>query len=416
MTRATIPLAIGRGLDRATGLAAVQPQSPIDARNVYGRDAKMALRPGLTGTGFPPLVWGTDIIAIVPIRATLDELLCVFDRDSRELRIYRLDTVSGIMQTISSPSNGVWGVVNLDADFPVVTAAESDGLVFFAHDENVFDFRLPTIYYTPDFVTPTTVGTLTTLTADLDGDGSAETVYFRGVIAYLEYMWGWGFGSAADQDRGDILRFAKPTQPLVWPPANYFAIGVKKDPIISCIPTTGSQSTYSALTTVLAVQKESSTFRVIGTDPDTFGFEVLDAVYGTISSRVSFSIGGVAYTWASDGARKVLPGGTIPIAQPLELISPLPSDFPTLGPSRLAFAIYDQQRYLCEWVFPNSEEASVPVPSFALSLWNPDDPRWTFFTREQPVSCAGYLVQRDTGGTPTAPEGYVSDFVASDEP
>lgn len=405
--RAKIPLAIGRGLDRATGLAAVQPQYPIDVRNVYGRDSKMALRPGQTGTGYPPLVWGTVVLAVVPIKATLDLLLCVYDRDSREIRIYRLDTVSGIMQTLSSPPNGLWGTLNLDADFPVVTAAEADGYVFFAHDENDLAFRLPTIYYTPNFATPTTAGTLTELTADLNGDGVSATVYFRGVIAYLEYMWGWGYGSETpgDEDRGDILRFAKPTQPLVWVPANYFAIGVRKDPIINCISTE----------TVLAVQKEDSTYKVFGTDPDTFGYDVLDAIYGTVSARVSFNVGGIAYTWASDGARRVLASGTVPIAQPLELISPNPADLPEAGPSRLGFGIYDQDRYLMQWVFPDLETGSVPVLGYTLSLWNPDDPRWTYFTFEQPVSCAGYLIVRDTSTAPTAPEGYVSDILAEDE-
>ncbi len=68
-------------------------------------------------------------------------------------------------------------------------------------------------------------------------------------------------------------------------------------------------------------------------------------------------------------------------------------------------------------VFPGVvlRKAAVPVLSYALSLWNPDDPRWTYFTREQPVACAGYLIVRDTSTAPTAPEGYVSDFVAVDE-
>lgn len=400
-----MPLVMGRGLDRATGLAAVQPQYPVDVRNVYTRDAKVALRPGLAGTGFPPLVWGTDVLAVVGVKATLDLLLCVYDRDTREIRIYRLDTSSGIMQSISSPSDGLWGTLNLDADFPVVTSAEADGLVFFAHDEDTLAYRLPTIYYTPNFATPTTVGTLTELTADLDGSGVAETVYFRGVIAYLEYMWGWGYGSEEDPDRGDILRFAKPTQPTVWVPANYFAVGVKKDPILNCIPTEN----------VLAVQKEDSTYKIFGTDPDTFGIDVLDALFGTVSARASFNVGGIAYTWSGSGARKVLAAGTISIAQPLELISPQPSDLPTRGPGRLCFSIYDQDRYLGQWVFPDLETAAVPVLAYALSLWTPDDPRWTYFAFEQPIACAGYLIVRDTGDPPPPPDGYVSDFVAEDE-
>lgn len=406
MPTAQMPIAVGRGLDRATGLVAVTPASPVDTRNVYARDAKMALRPGMAGTGFPPLSWGTDILAIAGMKATLDVLYVVYDRDSREIRVFRLDTTDDVMQALTTPAHGLWGVLEA-TDFPIVTYAESNGLMFFAHDEADIASRLPTIYYTPD-EDPTLPGTLTTLSADLDGDGTPDDVYFRGISTYLVYLVGWGYGSEVDPDRGDVLRLSLPADPTTFQPPNYALCGVRKDPILGVISTTGTISTYAAQTTVLAVLKNDESYRLVGSSFDDFGIELLDARYGTVSARASCNIGGQGYTWASDGARKVSPGGTDPIAQPLELISPLPNDFPTLGPSRQAFAVYDTERYTIEWLFPDLDNASVPVPSFALSLWNPADPRWTFFTREQPVSCAGTLYFRDTGTAPLPPVGWPS--------
>lgn len=416
--RRAMPTIVGRGLDRASGLVAGQPTTPVDVRNVYARDGKMALRPGMTGTGFPPLSWGSDILAIVGVKATLDVLFAVYDRPSKAIRIYRLDTANGVLQTLASPANGLWGIAaGGDTSFPVVSYAEADGRVFFAHDEASFTLRLPTIYYTPNFVTPATPGTLTTLTADLNGDNVAASVYFRGVVAYLEYMGGWGYGSETpgDEDRGDIFRISKPAQPTVWVPGNFFLAGVRRDPIIAAGPARQTSS-IGNVTGVLALLKNEQSFRIIGTSPDDFGIENLDELYGAISSRVVISIGDVLYTWASDGPRKVTPAGTEPIGQALELISPLPADFPVLGPDRLAFAAFDQDRKVIEWLFPDIEGGSLPVPEFALSLWNPADSRWTFYERQQPVTCSGRQLFRDTGGLPNPPTGYPSALDFTDQP
>jgi hypothetical protein len=413
--RQKIPITVGRGLDRSSGLAGVSPESPVDVRNVYARDAKMALRPGMAGTGYPNISWGTDILAIFSIKATLEVLFAVYDRATNAIRILRLNPATNVLSYPVSPANGLWGfAVGGASSFPVVKCDEADGQVFFAHAEENISSRLPTIYYTPNFANLTIPGTLTTLTADLDGTGVQNPCYFSGVYAYLEYMFAWGFGSNTEPDRGDIVRFAKPTQPTIWVPENYLIAGVKKDPVLDLCATQGSLATQYTVQTILAVLKSDSIYRIIGDSPDNFGIEVLDSTHGTISARATINVGGQCYTWSNDGARAVRPGGTEPIAQPLELISPLPDSFPSLGPVRLAFVSYDQNRYLLEWDFPDIAGGAVPVPGFSLSLWNAKDPRWTFVTREQPVTCAGVLRFRDVGGAAPAPTGYPSGVTAQD--
>lgn len=406
--RAEMPLVLGRGLDRETGIAGVQPQYPDDARNVYAKSGKMALAPGMQATGFPALPWGTHVLDIATVKATLEVLYVVFDSDSLEIRVFRLNQETGVLSPLTTPADGLWGTLNIDADFPVVQHAEADGLMFFAHAEDDIAFRLNTVYYEPDPSSVVLVGTLNDLLADLDGDDVEALVYFSGVYAYLEYMWGWGYGSeeVGNEDRGDVIRFAKPGQPLVWLPGNYLLAGVRKDPIIDVISTDD----------ILAVMKGDEMYRLTGTSPADFGIFLMDAEYGTIAARVSWNTGGRAYTWSNDGGRRVTRDGTIPFAQPLDLTSPLPETFPALGPPRLAFAAYDQTRYLLYFVFPDIEAGSVPVPAFLLSLENPDDPRWTYREIQQPVTCAGVLITRDTGGSPPAPDGYVSDITAEDIP
>lgn len=404
--RQTIPLAIGRGIDRATGLGAVQPQFPSDARNVYARDAKMAVRAGMSGTGFEALNWGTDMLAWIGVKATFEVLIVLYDRDTREIRVYQLSPVTGNVQEITSPANGLWGTLNANADFPVVSFAESDGLVFLAHDENDYTLRLPTIFYTPNFADPTTPGTLTTLTADLNGDGVSENVYFRGVVTHLVYMCGWGYGTetSGEEDAGNTLRFCKPGDPTTWLGANFVLVGVRKESIIAACVVDG----------LLALAKENQTWIIDGQVGADFVARLIDPNYGAISSRCFFTAGTRALMWAVDGARQVTPAVTIPLAQALELLSPLPASLPTAGPSRLCFGFWDPIRYVAEWDFPDIEAASTPVLGFALSLWTPDDPRWTFFERMQPVTCAGVAYVDATGATPDPPAGYVSGVEATD--
>jgi len=41
-------------------------------------------------------------------------------------------------------------------------------------------------------------------------------------------MFGTGYGTYTDADRGDIVRYSNATDPLTWQPGNYFCAGVKK--------------------------------------------------------------------------------------------------------------------------------------------------------------------------------------------
>ena len=415
-----VPIAAGRGLDRATGTVAQNPANQADARNVYARDAKVSIRPGMSGTGFPSLVWGTDIIGEFPIKATLDEILVVYDRSSRQIRVFRLDTINGILQTIATPAYGLWGTLNADAEFPVVVAGESNGLLFLAHCEPVLTNRLACIYYTPDDAIPSNVGTLTTYTAALSDTGIVGPIYPSFVFAYLEYLCFAGYGSDLDPDRGDIVRMSQPQAPLDLRPPNYFYCGVAKDPIIALGTTNGASpvsvagAVAAGQATVLVIAKTDECYVLNGTSFDNFMPTLLDPRYGVVSPRAFQNVGGVLYGWSSDGARRFTAVQTVPIAQPLELISPLPNDFPALGPSRLCFSIYDLTRYRLSWVFPDSDNASVPVACFTLSLWNPADPRWSFDELQQPVCCAGLMVGRDTGTPLPPPIGWLSGVTADD--
>jgi hypothetical protein len=403
MALATMPIVLAAGLDRATGAAAVQPAYAVDAENLYARDAKLALRPGLAGTGYPALPWGTDVCCVSAARVTGDVLFVLFDRTSRQVRIYRLNPQLNLLQPVGT--DGIWGTLAPDAGWPVVLAAENDGHIFFAHDEATLPFRLPTVYVTPDIDNPNLPGSLTTLTADLDGDGVESPVYFRGVVAYLEYMCGWGWGSEqlGEEDRGDVLRLSQPAEPTRFIPESFAICGARKEPILACLPVQG----------VLAVGKPTEAYRLVGQSPADFRVELLDARYGVIASRTAVAVGSIGFWCSQDGPRVVYAEGTEPIAKPLELVSPLPQALPPRGPDRTAFVVYDRDRYTLEWLWPNLDTAALRTTGFLLSRWNPEQASWTFTVREQCVSCAGEVVFSDAVQGATI-DAYASNVVATD--
>lgn len=399
----TMPITLGAGLDRATGAAAVQPAYAVDAENLYARDAKLALRPGLAGTGFPALPWGTDVCCVAPARVTGDVLFVLYDRTSRQLRIYRMSPQLGLIQPVGT--DGIWGTLSPEAEWPVVLAAENDGRIFFAHDEPTLAYRLATVYVTPDIDNPLLPGSLDTLMADLDGDGVENEVYFRGVLAYLEYMCGWGWGSEqeGEEDRGDVLRLSQPAEPTRFLPESFALCGARKEPILAAIPVQG----------VLVIGKPTETYRLVGTSPADFRVELLDARYGPISSRSAIAVGDIGFWCSQDGPRVITRESTSPIAQALELISPLPTTLPPRGPDRTCFVVYDRERYTLEWLWPNLDDVTLRTPGFLLSRWEPSSPRWTFTVREQCISCAGEVIFAEALVTPTL-DGYASNVVLTD--
>jgi hypothetical protein len=255
MARARAPLTFGPGLDRATGTGVRDPRSLYNAQNVIAREAGLALRAGLAGSGLLALDWGTDILATFSVERTLDVLQVVYDRTSRDIRIYRVNPVV----PVTRQNVGTWGTVNALAEFPVITHAEAGGVVFFAHASESLAYRLPTRYWQPG-ATDTDPGTLTTLSADFDGSGSPGDVYFYGVCAWREYIAGWGWGTEADnttKDRPEIVRLSKPDDPTKFPAENYFLCGSRSTRVVGCTPMPNG----------LLVGTRTQRYTIFGTDP-----------------------------------------------------------------------------------------------------------------------------------------------------
>jgi len=378
----TLLLPYGDGLDRSTGLALVEPSRFSDLRNVVLFDGKAQVRPGILKVG--GLVNATD----GPLDITTG--LQALRREQRGIGVgfelvtkkSHINLLSGVGEVIQYEEE--WFTALEDDPVPRPIMADSYSKVFIAHDEPIYARRAATVYYdTVDGVQP--------LEADLDGGGDAP-VRFRGVVGYLNYMVGWGFGTATDPDRSEIVRVSLPGQPLEWQGDHYFQAGVRGEPVICC----------RKAGDVLAVLKESETYRIVGYDRRTFGIKPADPHFGVAAGRLAVTVGDTLFTWSHEGPRASEGGPSVDLALPLDLNAPSPSDLVSAGLTEDGFATYVPDLRCVLFVFGQLV--------YCLSLRNPVKPKWSYWELGVPVFCAGTLYSGGATGGGEPPIAYASNL------
>lgn len=384
-----IPLSFGGGLDRGTGVFEVEAEHFIDIRNVYLYRNRMEARKGMSSVNTfvdDAAADVDDVVLIQPMRSEQMGIVIGYQDGDKELHVYRVDGDGTGADRI-----GAWGIMNSSADEPPrVMATESYRKVFFAHDEVVFSRRLQTYYYDPFVANP-----LVALTADLDGTG-AKAVTFRGVTRHLNYVIGWGFGSDSDKSRPEIVRVSMPGDPTTWKGAHHFVAGVRDDPVLRC-------QSMGAIPSPLAVFKETETYEIFGYDRRTFGIRLIDDEYGIAAARLAFTINGICYFWSLEGPRATM--GSAPsrdLAWPLDLDAPDPATLVAAGATKDGFAEYIPGRRIVLFTFGKRQ--------YALNIWNPEDPKWSYGELGYEVFCGGRLLSGGTGQSvpPTAAPSAVS--------
>lgn len=384
MTRQQIPLTFGPGLDRATGILGVPPRAGRDLRNVYLYRDKAQTRAGYTITATftdetnNPI---SHIVLVHPMRSESIGIVVGYQQTSRTVIVYLVDGNG------TNPIRiGTWFTLASGAhEPPRILAAESYRKVFLAHDEPIFAARAPTIYYNPYGPTE-----LTTLTADLDRNGTAETIRFRGVQEYLNYLVGWGYGTGSDEDRPEIIRVSLPGNPTSWEPEHYFLAGIGSDPVIRCLPTTDR----------LIVFKESQQYEIVGYDRRTFGIKPSDPLYGLASSRLATTVNGIIYFWSQEGPRATTGGASQDLSWPLDLKAPSPTDLVTEGATNDGFATYLPERRIVQFIFGRR--------CYNLSLWD-ETPKWSYGELAIPAASGGLIYGDNTSSqAPTAAPSNIS--------
>ncbi|MGH3428475.1 MAG: hypothetical protein ACRDQZ_13060 [Mycobacteriales bacterium] len=330
--RPRIPLVFGGGVDRYSGTTIAEPTSFRDLRNVHLRRGGAELRGGL---GLVNDLADDAIIGVFPIRSQGIGVLVTYTLSSREIKLY-LTSADGTMDSLV----GVVWTLPVDAGFPQVLAAEMVDTLVLAHDEGNYARRQVTKVYDP------LVGTITNLQADLYLPTEPPTpvdVFFRGVMTYLEYIVGWGYGSenTGDDNRPEVVRVSLPGQ-LAFNPEHYFIAGSRGDPVLIC-----SQAGEE-----LMARKSANSYRIVGYDRATFGIFPGDRYFGAAASRLSITIGGINYFWSLDGPRRSEGGpDSEDLELPLDIGGPAPSDLASLLDLADGFACYRPERREIEFIF-----------------------------------------------------------------
>jgi hypothetical protein len=328
VTRPLARLPFVAGLDRASSALVVTPTAKADVRNLYSREGTLALRPGLSLTAYPVIPWGTDTIAIGQLTQTKDLLYVVFDRVSRDVRLYRVNPIAApTIQAVLVNATPKWGTLDPAA---VVSAH---------HVRRAGGRALPRARRAGDDVP--VADDLLSARRDRHDRGHRDDAHRRhgwrrhagpGQVPRRRraHRCALGLGVrdgrlGGAQDQQHIVHVSVSGDPFTFPPENYFLVGAKSDPVIACVPAAD----------LLAVRKPTQGFRITGTSPEDYAIAPTDALFGCEAARLAIAVGTVAYIWANAGPRRVLgDGSSVDIGVPLDLAGPSPETLAASGALR----------------------------------------------------------------------------------
>lgn len=380
--RQRIPLVFGQGLDRETGHMALQPGQVHDLRNVYTQEGKYVVRRGLNRV-LTLLYEGVEVDAVLAIQDLPQEgvqIAVAWKESTRELLIFRITSNVSSYEFLE-----VWDTLDeeiADDDRPPkIITTEVGSKMFMAHDESRINLRAPTFVYDPRATDP-----LYELQADfLDPDLEAEPedVKFRGVTEHLGLTWGWGFGSS-EEYRPELVRVSEPKEPTEFDRDSYFIAKPIQEPVLNCVK---ARST-------LLVFKPTRTWQIVGSGLQDFGIIPYDPLYGLLGTKLAVNVSGDVFFWSHSGPRVASDAGpSIGLDLPLGLLGVEPGDLVAAVEADEAYAAYEPRRRCVWFVFGRR--------AYILSLWNENNPRWSYYELGPNTFCAGLIRRQDDLPCPT---------------
>jgi hypothetical protein len=401
--RSRIPLIFGAGLDRATGVMAVQPSSMGDLRNVYPLEGKVQARKGigvglaLEAPGGLPL---SHIIAGHALRTELAGVVVGYHSPSRKAHVYRVSGSGDLPEYL-----GEWFTLLASASEPRALMVDSGPRVFMAHDEPAYPLRRPTYYFDPNAAEPR----LKPLMLDLDRSGEPAPARFRGVTRHLGYLVGWGYDNQ-HAIRPDFVRYSEPgvignSGDVEFDPDAYHFLGQQGEAITVC------RALGEGIDNPLMAFKANEIHRIAAVGNGEFANTCVDYRFGCLNGHLAVDLDGAVVFWSAEGPRITTGGASEDLAMPLDLAGPSPADLVAEGSAAYGFATYVPFRRLVLFVFGRRV--------YCLSLASPRNPRWSYWELGVDTYNAFTLYSlggaSDGGGTglPVAEPREVSDVTTS---
>ena len=392
--RQRIPLPFGGGMDRQTGVMIIEPSSFEYLWNVHLYAGKAELRRGIDPVSSTFQTDGgtamTHILAGVALQSRNIGIIVGYESAGRTLHVFSVNgDLSGTPRYIQQ-----WGdALSVDAkDPPAIIAVEGNECVFLAHAEPQLFLRQSTVYYDLASVS------LKNMTADWAADAGSDTnIRFSGVMTYLDYLIGWGFGTNSE-DHPEYVRVSVPQDQKTFEPEHFWMVGQRGVPVQCCAESLGG---------VVAMQKTRSS-RLVGTSWLDFGLVTADLLFGCAGPRLAINYEGELYVWTLEGLRKTVGGPFGDMAAPLDLRGEEPTDVKARrGDIVDGFCYYLPRRAELIWQFGEI--------AYVLHLHDPNYPRLSYRDfGKSTYYCAFTLYGGSSSLTPDiAPTSY-PEFLSAD--
>jgi hypothetical protein len=340
-----IPIPFGQGLDRETGVLAMQVGGMEDLRNVHLMQGKLEVR-----RGFERVITFTDGSSNLQTHVLAGAAML-----GRRTAIYvTYDDVNYKVNIFYGDGAGTWATWLAEWPFerddtsdildatnpnpPIISITEYNNTVFLAHTVAAVTNRAQTYFVYWDDVGGGYAAEALTVEWPTDDPGAVtHNVRFRGVQKHLEYVTGWGWGTK-DEVRPELVRVSQPAVSVGQLQAgegfdnmHYWIPGDEGDPVIACRPAEGT----------LICFKETETWELFGSSFINFGQRPIDRLFGLREPRLAISVEGAVFAWTNEGPRIFSGEGTSqPLELPLELTLPEPYDLVAQGDDQYAFAFY----------------------------------------------------------------------------
>lgn len=304
----------------------------------------------------------------------------------------------------ASPTVTLWSSITAAPD---VDVAEGLGVAYIANKEAADATNLNWPTRTITLVAGT--WTAADLTSDLDGDSSAEALYFAGVVSYQQHLWGYGFGAgttAANGFRPELARFSQAifdSTGGLFQTSDSLTLGDKVRSLRERIIAHGLSGN------ALFLLSPGSCVRITGYGRDTWQRDILDKSYGIVGHKAGVTAGEAFYWWSNRGPMRA---GDAGLAEPLwDPIASAALDALGGGDPANIVAGYDRDRDQVVWFYQaNAEDGLVQFAAFDVrrNIWlGPDS------SVGVEVACAGAVYPVFSVASPPAPPAAAPSLTAA---